>query len=140
MYFLVKVRLLSDCRARFVIKMKHPESDGSAEEQVIEELEISDPAKLPERSRGWIVPANPVPGDEVRFELAEIEPQGFRAPAYEWEVAFSDAHGPARMADPAIFRVVVPAQTVDDIDECPDSFIETTRAEKDGPRSFKWAA
>jgi hypothetical protein len=141
MYFLLRMRLLSGRRARVVVSLNRPAADdGGWSNEIIEELEIKDPGRLPERTRGWIIPANPSPGDEVRFELAEIEPEGFRPPSYEWEVAFSDAHGPARMEDPGIFRVVVPTQSEEDIDACPDAFIEARRAVKDGPRSFKWAA
>lgn len=141
MYFLLRVRLLSGSRARFVVTLNRAtDVEGPRTQQVIEELEIKEPSRLPERTRGWIIPANPAPGDEVRFEMTEIESEGFRPPAYEWEVAFSDAHGPAKMEDPSLFRVVVPTQSEEDIDACPDAFVEARRAVKDGPRSFKWAA
>jgi hypothetical protein len=139
-YFLLRMKLTYGRRAKFVVSHTRGSADGERREVILEEHELLEPERLPNRERGWIIPVNPQPGDEIRFEMAELEPIGPRGAAYEWEVSFSGAHGPSNMENPSLFNVIVPRQTEDDIEACPDALVLADRVVKDGPRSFSWAS
>jgi hypothetical protein len=137
MYFLIKVRMARGQRA--VVRVEHVRPvDGEPRAEVIEEHELTDPERLPNRERGWIVAANPGPGEAIRFALPELDPVGPRGACYDWEVTLCDAWGPSSMPDPGVFSVSVPRQTEDDIADCPDASVAAPRAVKVGPRAFEF--
>lgn len=145
MYFLMKLALKPGGCARCVVThVRPPENeDAEAEPLLIETLEdktVLETDGPPDRERGWVIPANPRPGDHIRFELVEVEPIGEQGAGYRWEVSFCEAMGPAKMEDPRIFEVSVPAQTHADISECPGADVKAIHAIKDGERSFRLAA
>lgn len=141
----MKLALKLGGRARCVVTHLRPAENKNAETEplLIETLEdktVPETEDSPNRERGWVIPANPKPGDYIRFELVDVEPVGEQGAGYRWEVSFCEAMGPAKMEDPRIFEVSVPAQTHADISECPGAEVKAIRAVKDGERSFRLAA
>jgi hypothetical protein len=143
MYLLMKMKLERGRRLRCVVSHVHrDDADVSALApdgiEVLEDKTIPEPDGPQERERGWVVPVNPKPGDELRFEMVEVEPMGERGAAYEWEVMMCDMYGPARVPDPRVFHVRVPMQTTPDLEQCPGAEVTAVRASKDGERAFCW--